>query len=152
MSAGAPCACDLPDDFAIERADHLERVVVDGQAYRVLVSLTSDERHLVREDAAIYEGGRDHPAVSGLVAFIGLALALVGPLVAGYLAATGVGMSGPPTALGGYIIGVGAGMGGLWLSNRLLWQSWLGAHLARFNQWVAHRAVIEARDTGGATA
>lgn len=123
-----PCDCDLPDDFRIEAADHMERVeTTDGEPYRVLVDFRTDERHLVHESVVDYEGRDDHPATEGAAAFVGLLAVLAVPLAGGYAFAS-------LTGLDAYVIGVVSTGLAVYNFNHLL-STTLGDWLWRFAEW-----------------
>lgn len=133
---------DLPDDFAIERADDMERVeAADGTALYVLVSRTTGERQLVHADIVEYDGVLEHPAVGGLAGFLGILAALVTPVVIGILASGILGGSVLHIA-GGVFVG---GVVGVVSANVCLDNTMVGEWLWRFLEWYDVKHIVETR-------
>ncbi|MFW5956298.1 MAG: hypothetical protein ACOCQY_02730 [Halorhabdus sp.] len=131
---------DLPDNFHLAAADHMDRVeAADGTAFRVLESLTTGEKTLVHADIVEYDT-LDHPMVTGVTGFLGLLASLFAPLVLALklaaltpsaVASAGVVFAGVATA---FVV-----------ANMVLYYSTLGDWVLRFLEWNDHKKVIFAR-------
>lgn len=130
---------ELPADFVLSRAKHLERVTADdGTEYIVLVTAT-DGRKVVHADIVDYNGMLEHPATTGAIGFAMILSGFLAPIIAGYLAATTFdGM----LALGGAIAGLITGFG---LSNVLLYHTVFGDWLYRFLEWNENKYTVMSR-------
>jgi len=143
-----PCACELPDDFDRDRAEHGERVTAsDGREWVLLVSARDrSERRLVPAAVADYRGGHwtEHPAAEGGAAVVALLAALAVPLAVGWCATTCWGVATAPR--GGYLAGLAAAAVAVWSFNRLLWHTHLREWVDHFQVWldVKHLVAREA--------
>ena len=132
---------DLPDDFNLARADHMERVEADcGVTLCVLESSLTGERQLVHADVVEFDGYIDHPMTTGAVGFLSVLAAFLAPLAAAaHVAST---TSSPMVAIGGALVGV---IGAWGLANVVLYQTVMGDWLWRFLEWHDHKHIIMSR-------
>lgn len=130
---------DLPDDFDLESAKHMETVVADGgTTYRVLRDFNRNETFLVYNDIVDFSA-LSHPMVDGVKGLLAEVLLLSTPAV---LAALGSSMAVSPLGLAGtgatiWVLGMSVigGFAGLALSNKALYETRVGDWLGRFGEW-----------------